>query len=138
MIQTRLNGAGKALLRAPNIAHIATVGLRAAPHVTPVWIDFEGEDVIFNTAEGRQKVQNLRRNPAVTVSVLDPADPWKVLVVQGRAVEITSEGADDHINELAKKYLNLQSYPFRQPGEQRLKVRIRPQRLLMQPPEEAA
>lgn len=122
------------LVEAPFLAHLGTVALDGRPHVTPVWIDVDGDDLLFNTAEGRVKVRNIRRNANVTVSIVDPSDPYRVLALQGRVVEITPEGADEHVDKLAKKYLGRERYPFRQPGEQRLKVRVSPERVLMQPP----
>jgi PPOX class probable F420-dependent enzyme len=124
---------GLKLLQGPNLAHLATMGPDNCPHVTPVWIDVEGDDIVINSAEGRQKVRNLRTNPQCSISLVDPEDPYNVLAIQGRVVEITEEGADEHIDRLAKKYLGTDSYPFRAAGEKRLKIRIRPADLLMEP-----
>jgi PPOX class probable F420-dependent enzyme len=132
-VSQRLTEAAKDLLREPVLAHIATVDARGHPHITPVWIDVDGDDVVFNTAEGRVKAVNLHHNRAVAVSVADPADPYRVLALQGEAVELTHEGADEHIDSLAKKYLGVDSYPNRVDTEQRVKVRIRPERIAMQP-----
>ena len=112
----------------PNIAVVATVRADGTPHLTPTWIDWDGENVVFNTAEGRAKPRHIRRNPKVSVNVMDPADPYTWLSVSGPA-EITAEGADAHIDKLAKKYLGKDTYPFRKPGEQRLIVRVRPERV---------
>lgn len=131
--ETKLPQEGKQLLEAPNIAHLATMDPDGCPQVTPVWIDIDGDDIIINTAEGRQKVLNLRRNPQCSISVVDPGNPYNVLVLQGQVVEITEEGADEHIDKMAKKYLGQETYPFRKPGEKRLTVRIRPDDLLMEP-----
>lgn len=121
------------LIEAPNLAHLATMDPDGCPQVTPVWIDVEGEDLVFNSAEGRQKVKNLRRSPQCSISIVDPENPYNVLAIQGRVVEITEEGADEHINKLARKYLGAETYPFRAPGEKRLKIRVRPEGLLMEP-----
>ena len=129
-----LSDTSKALLSKPVFANIATVNDRCEPQLTPVWIDFEGDDILFNTAEGRTKAVNLRKHPDLAISVVDPADPYNsVLIVRGKAIEITEEGADEHIDALAQKYLGRTPYPFRQPGEKRLKVRVRIEKVVSEP-----
>ncbi|MDA8401036.1 MAG: PPOX class F420-dependent oxidoreductase [Actinomycetota bacterium] len=129
----QLTKSAKALLQRPVIANVATVSKSGAPQLSPVWIDIDGDDIVFNTADGRQKPRNLRENPAVAVSVVDPDDPYRVIIVRGRVKEITEEGADEHIDFLASKYLGKASYPFRQEGERRLKVRVGTDRIVAQP-----
>lgn len=114
-----------ALLNEPQLAHVGTIEANGCPHVTPVWVDTDGEHVIFNTAKGRVKYENLARDPRVSISVVDRANDYRTLWVQGRA-EFVEEGADAHIDKLAKKYLGKDSYPFRQAGEQRVIVRVTP------------
>ncbi|MEH0819235.1 MULTISPECIES: PPOX class F420-dependent oxidoreductase [unclassified Micromonospora] len=114
-----------ALLAEPQLAHVATVEPDGTPHVTPVWVDTDGEHILFNTARGRQKCHNIERNPMVAVSVADKANDFRTLWVKGTA-ELVSEGADEHIDRMAKKYLGQDTYPFRQPGEERVIVRITP------------
>ncbi|MEU5786167.1 PPOX class F420-dependent oxidoreductase [Micromonospora purpureochromogenes] len=114
-----------ALLSEPQLAHVATVEADGTPHVTPVWVDTDGEHILFNTALGRQKSINIERNPTVAVSVVDKADDFRTLWVKGTA-ELVTEGADEHIDRMAKKYLGQDTYPFRQPGEERVIVRITP------------
>lgn len=128
-----LSQAAKDFLNEPVLAHIATVNSAGDPRVTPVWVDVDGDDVLFNTAEGRVKANDLHANPAVAVSVVDPADPYRVLALRGTVVEMTHDGADAHIDFLAHKYLGVDAYPMRREGEQRVKVRIRPERISMQP-----
>ena len=129
-----LSDEAKALLNRPVVASLATVSRDGSPQITPVWIDVDGNDIVFNTAEGRSKAINIRRDPHVALSVFDPEDPYtKVVVVRGEVTEITNEGADDHIDALAKKYMGVDKYPLRQPGEVRVKVRIAPRRVVMQP-----
>ncbi|KXK60018.1 pyridoxamine 5'-phosphate oxidase [Micromonospora rosaria] len=122
---TILTDADIALLTEPQLAHVATVEPDGSPHVTPVWVDTDGEHIVFNTAKGRQKYNNIARNPVVAVSVVDKADDFRTLWVKGTA-EFVTEGADAHIDKLAKKYLGQDSYPFRQAGEERVIVRITP------------
>ena len=95
-------------------AHLATTMPDGSPHVTPVWVDHgDGESVLINTARGRRKERNVRRDPRVGVSVLDPADPYRYVSVRGEA-ELTEEGADDHIDRLARRYMDVDEYPGRE------------------------
>lgn len=117
------------LLRKPVLAHVATVMKDGSPQVTPVWVDTDGERILINSAEGRIKVRNMRRNPHVAVSVVDPANSYRgSLWVRGTVVEITAQGADDHIDRLALKYTGGR-YKNRRPGEGRLTIKIRPDRV---------
>jgi PPOX class probable F420-dependent enzyme len=122
---TILTAEDLALLNEPQLAHVATIEPDGTPHVTPVWVDTDGEHILFNTAKGRVKHRNMLRNPVVAVSVADRANDWRTLWVKG-TVEMTEEGADAHIDKMAKKYLGQDEYPFRQPGEVRVIVRITP------------
>ena len=110
-------------------AHLATVGPDGAPQVTPVWVDFDGTHVRFNTAKGRVKVRNLARNPRVALSIQDPDNPYRYAQVRGRIVEATEKGADAHIDALAKKYLGQDKYPWRNAEEQRISVKITPEKV---------
>jgi PPOX class probable F420-dependent enzyme len=127
-----LTAKARALVERPVIANIATVDPDGRPQLTPVWIDLEGDDLVFNTAKGRAKEVNLARNPVVAVSVVDPDDPYNVVVVRGTVVG-TEEGADAHIDALAHKYLGVDTYPMRQPGEVRVKYTVHADRVVMQP-----
>ncbi len=110
-------------------AHVATLGPGGAPHVTPVWVDWDGRHVRFNTARGRAKARHLDRDPRVALSIQDPENPYRHVEVCGRVAEITEQGADAHIDALAKRYLGEDRYPFRQPGEVRITVKIFPERV---------
>ena len=114
------------LLREPAYCQLATLMPDGSPQITQVWVDTDGEHILVNTAEGRQKVRNVRRDPRVAINVVDPANAWRLASVRGRVVEITSDGADRLIDQLAKKYLGADTYPFRQPGEVRLTLKIAP------------
>ena len=133
---TQLTDKAKALVARPVLANIATVDAEGHPQLTPVWIDLQGEDLAFNTAKGRAKEANLAKNPYVAVSVVDPDDPYNVVVVRGQ-VEAVEEGADAHIDSLAKKYLGLDTYPMRQPGEVRVKFRVKADKVVMQSDDDA-
>jgi PPOX class probable F420-dependent enzyme len=94
-----------------SFAHFATVMPDGTPQVTPVWVDHEdGEYVLVNTARGRRKEKNVKRNPKVGVSVLDPDDPYRYVSVRGEA-ELTEEGAVEHIDKLAQRYMGVEEYP---------------------------
>jgi PPOX class probable F420-dependent enzyme len=115
-------------LIAPKVAfaHLATVMPDGTPQVTPVWFDTVGDHVRVNTARGRIKDRNMQQNAAVALSIIDPENPYRHLAIRGRIVKVTEEGADAHIDSLAKKYLNKDSYPFRRPGEVRVIYEIEP------------
>ena len=100
-------------------ASLGTLMPDGRPQVTPVWVDFDGEHVIFNSAKGRQKDRNVRRDPRVSLALIDPDNPYRYIEIRGRVVEITEDGADESINKLAKKYLGVDKYPYAQPGEVR-------------------
>ncbi len=97
------------------------------PQVTPVWIDFDGNHLLVNSARGRQKDKNMERNPAVSLSIMDPDNPYRYLEVRGRVAEITEEGAEEHIDKMAKKYMGVDKYPLRSPGERRVLYKIEPE-----------
>jgi PPOX class probable F420-dependent enzyme len=110
-------------------AALATVGREGTPQVTPVWVDFDGTHVRFNTARGRVKERNLQRNPKVAMAIQDPDNPYRYVQLRGRVVEMTEQGAEAHIDTLAKKYIGQDRYPWRRPGEVRIMVKILPERV---------
>lgn len=115
-------------------AALGTVMPDGRPQVTPVWFDYDGKNLIFNSARGRQKDLNVRRDPRVTLTVLDPENPYRYLEVRGRVTDITQEGARDMINRLAKKYMGADKYPG-PPDEVRVTYTIKPEKVHgIQPP----
>ena len=121
-----LNDRDRRILEAPNFSSIATTMPDGAPHVSTVWIDLDGDDVLVNTAEGLVKTENVRRDPRVAISVFDQQqDPYEQVVIHGSVVDITPDGADEHIDRLARKYLGVDAYPWRDTSEQRVILRIR-------------
>lgn len=108
-------------------AHLGTVMPNGRPQVTPVWFDFHDGHVRINSAKGRVKDRNMRRDPYVAVAILDPDNPYRYMEIRGKVVEITETGADAHIDALAKRYMGVDKYPYRQPGEVRVIYRIEPQ-----------
>lgn len=115
------------ILEKPSFAHFSTLMPDGSPQSSPVWIDTDGPQLVINSAEGRVKDQNIRRDPRVAISVADPDNPYRCLMIRGRVSKITNEGADEHINRMAKKYLGADEYPFRQPGEVRVLYYIDPE-----------
>jgi PPOX class probable F420-dependent enzyme len=110
-------------------AHLATVMADGGLQVTPVWCSFDGTTVWVNSAKGRLKDKNMRRNKKVALSIQDPDNAYRYLAIQGEVAEITESGADAHIDSLAKKYLGKDRYPFRAPGEVRVIYKIRPEKV---------
>ena len=113
------------LLEQPNYAVISTHNKDGSIHNTIVWIDAEGDAVAVNSAKGRKWPSNLERDPRVNVLVYEADNPYNFLEIRGTASE-TSQGADEHIDALTRKYMGQDEYPFRQPGEQRVKFVIQP------------
>jgi PPOX class probable F420-dependent enzyme len=108
-------------------AALTTLMPDGSPQTTPVWVDTDGEYVIFNSAKGRQKDRNVRRDPRVALAIVDPDNPYRYLEVRGKVAEITEHGADAHIDKMAKKYLGQDKYPYRQDSEVRVIYKIRPE-----------
>jgi PPOX class probable F420-dependent enzyme len=116
----RLTDEQIALLREPHLAQFVTLMKDGSPHIAPVWVDTDGAHVIVNTAEGRQKVRNIRRDPRVAVAVYDPKNPYtRVLNLTGKVVEITREGAEAHIDDLNFKYNGRRPYASHDPAHPR-------------------
>lgn len=128
-MSTTIDDASRALLEDKNFVHVTTLKADGTPHTAVVWIDAEGDEILLNSAVGRAWPTNLERDPRIWLTVVDLQNPYRYVSARGEAVEITEDGADDHINALAKKYLGQDVYPFRQPGEVRLKIRVRPDRV---------
>jgi PPOX class probable F420-dependent enzyme len=110
-------------------ASLSTLMPDGSPQVTPVWVDLEGDLVLVNTARGRQKDKNMRRDPRVAMAIIDPENPYRYIEVRGRVAEITEEGADAHIDKMAKKYLGADKYPYRQASETRVIFKIQAERV---------
>jgi PPOX class probable F420-dependent enzyme len=107
-------------------ANLATLMPDGSPQVTPVWVDFDGTHVIVNSARGRQKDKNMAKNSRVALSILDPDNPYRYLEIRGTVEAITEDGADAHIDKMAKKYMGKDTYPYRRPDEVRVLFKILP------------
>lgn len=125
--------ASRALFAKKVLAHVATLGPEGEPHVTPVWCELDGDDIIINTSLGRAKARNLANDSRVAISATDPDNPYSVVAIRGVVAAFTTSGADEVIDRLAQKYLGVNTYPYRREGEVRVTVRITPTRIAQQP-----
>ena len=123
----RIEGRAEELLKAKNFCHVATLRADGTIHGVPVWVDIQDGQPVLNTAEGRAWPTNLEREPRVTLSVQNMENPYEYVEVRGSVSERTHEGADEHIDAMAKKYMGVDEYPLRQPGEQRVIIRVEPE-----------
>jgi len=123
-----IDGTVKEFLANPFAGVVTTLRNDGLPHSTVVWVDVDDQGVSFNTAVGRAKERHLRENPNVALTVVDPQDHYRWVSISGTA-DLTTDGADPQIDKLAKKYLGKDEYPWRDPAEQRITVRIEPERV---------
>ena len=125
-----LTDKSRALIDAPNYAFLATVDDDGAPQVSPVWIDRDGDTILVNTAAGRVKDRNMRREPRIAISIPSGGDFYEKVDIRGHVVDLVEgEEAERHIDKLAKKYTGEDTYPNRKEGERRVIFRIEPDRI---------
>ena len=117
------------IMNSKALASLATTMADGSPQVSPVWFSFDGLLIWVNSAEGRLKDKNVRRTRKVALAIVDVNNPYRHIAIRGDVVDVTNDGADDHIDSLAKKYLDEDKYPFRQEGEVRVIYKIRPERV---------
>jgi PPOX class probable F420-dependent enzyme len=123
-----LDEKARSFLEQPYVGQVTTLRPDGSPHSTVVWVDTDTDVVMFNTAVGRAKERHLRRDPRVSLIVVDPENAYRWVSIDGKA-ELTTEGAEAQIDKLAKKYLGQDEYPWRKPEEERITVRIHPERI---------
>jgi PPOX class probable F420-dependent enzyme len=123
----KVEGHAEELLQGKNFCHVATLRRDGSVQAAPVWVDIQDGQPVLNTAEGRAWPRNLERDPRVTLTVQNMENPYEYVTIRGHVAERTHEGADEHIDALAKKYLGQDQYPYRQPGEQRVIIRVEPE-----------
>ncbi len=114
------------LLDKPVFWHVATYGPDNELQSTPVWGGWDGEHFLFSLTKGRQKYQNLIKNPTVAVSGIDPDNPYRSMEIRGTVVRIDDDSSNEFIDSMAKKYMDVDSYPFHQPGDHRVKMVVQP------------
>jgi PPOX class probable F420-dependent enzyme len=122
------------LLQNKNFVFLATLMNDGSPQITPTWVDIQNDKILINTAEGRVKHKNVSRDPRVAISVIDQSNPYNMVTIRGTVEELVAEGADEHIDKLAKKYLGMDKYPFRSPTEKRIILKIKPMKIFHQKP----
>ena len=125
-MSVKLEGRSAELLKDRNFANVATLRADGTILDVPVWVDEQGGRAVLNTAEGRAWPRNLERDPRVTITVQNHENPYEYVTITGHVAERTHEGADEHIDALAKKYLGEDKYPLRRPGEVRVIYEIEP------------
>ena len=128
-MSAKLEGRVRELLEQPNFVAVATNTTDGSPDVKVVWADVEDDHVVLNSAEGRKWPERLRRDRRVTVTVINHENPYEYAMIKGRLADDTHDGADENIDRLAKKYLGKDEYPWLQPGEQRIKFLVEPERV---------
>jgi PPOX class probable F420-dependent enzyme len=132
-MSTTLDDRSRELLQDKNFVTVSTLRQDGSIHSTLVWVDVDDQgNVLLNSSEGRRWPENLRRTGTATLLVADRENPYETVQIVGRLVEATRDGADEHIDALAQKYLGQETYPYRQPGEQRIKIMIAPERVSRQ------
>ncbi len=122
-----IEGRSEELLSGKNFANVSTIRKDGSVHTVPVWVDVQDGLPVLNTAEGRAWPRNLERDPRVTLTVQNMENPYEYVSIRGHVAERTHAGADEHIDALAKKYMGVDEYPMRQPGEQRVIIRVEPE-----------
>lgn len=115
------------LLGSKALAHVATIGPKGEPQCNPVWFDWDGEYLKFSQTTKRQKYRNVRRDPRVAISIVDPENPYRYLEIRGVVEKIEDDPDYGFINAMAKKYLGVDEYPYHQPGDERVIVYVRPE-----------
>ena len=126
-MSVKVDDRGVEILEGRNFCNVSTLREDGSVHCVPVWVDVEDGQPVLNSAEGRAWPRNLERDPRVTLTVPNMDNPYEYLEVRGRVAERRHDGADEHIDRLAKKYLGADEYPYRQPGEQRVIIRVEPE-----------
>jgi PPOX class probable F420-dependent enzyme len=128
----KIDGKAEELLKGKNFAHVSTLRADGSVQTAPVWVDVQDGIPVVNSAEGRAWPRNLERDPRVTITVQNMENPYEYVEIRGSVAERTHDGADEHIDSLAKKYMGVDSYPMRQPGEQRVIIRVAPEHVYVQ------
>src|SRR5579864_10985 len=127
MTKTKLTGKAIKLIDGKNYANVAFVMNNGSPHVSPVWVDRDGDLILVNTAEGRVKSKYLKENSKVALSIFNQENPYENVVIRGRVVERTKNGASEHIDKMAMKYMGKEKYPYNRPGVDRILLKIEPE-----------
>ena len=118
------------LFEGKNFVFISSIMRDGSPQVTPTWVDIEDGNILVNTAIGRLKHKNISRDPRVALAIADQNNPYDMVTVRGRTIEqVTGDAAEEHIDKMANKYIGKDKYPFRSPGEKRVILKIKPEKI---------
>jgi PPOX class probable F420-dependent enzyme len=115
------------LLESTALAHVATIGPNGEPQANPVWFGWDGKHLKFSLTKTRQKSKNLKQDPRVAISIVDPENPYRYLEIRGRQVRVDPDPEKAFIDEMANKYLGVEKYPWSQPGDERIIIVIEPE-----------
>jgi len=121
------------LFKDKNLVFIATIMKDGSPQLSPVWANYDNGHILVNTAEGRVKHKNVLRDPRVAISVVSQNNPLDMTTIRGKVIEIVPDYDYVHINKLTKKYMGVENYPFRQVGEKRIVLKIKPEKVFVLP-----
>jgi PPOX class probable F420-dependent enzyme len=116
------------LLQGRNLAFISTLSKDGSPHITPMWADMEGDVILINTFESSAKSKNIQKDPRIAISVVENNNPYNMVSIKGRVIDQTTEGADEHLKKLAKRYLGIGKYYYREPNRRRVILKIKPEK----------
>ena len=121
------------MIEGKNFAHLATLMPDSSPQVTPVWIDYDDGFMLVNTTEERIKYRNVKRDPRIALSIIDSDDPYTMLAIRGKVVQIATKGADKYIEKLSMKYMG-KKFPWKRPGQKRVVLKINQSMLCLTKP----
>ena len=113
-----------------NLAFVSTMSEDGSPHITPMWADMEGDVILINTFETSAKSKNITKDPRISISVVENNNPYNMVSIKGRVIDQTTEGADEHLKKLAKRYLGIGKYYYREPNRRRVILKIKPQKVI--------
>jgi PPOX class probable F420-dependent enzyme len=116
------------LLQGRNLAFISTLSRDGSPNITPMWADMEGDVILINTFESSAKSKNIKKDPRIAISVVESNNPYNMVSIKGRVIDQTTEGADEHLKKLAKRYLGIGKYYYREPNRKRVILKIKPEK----------
>jgi PPOX class probable F420-dependent enzyme len=116
------------LFQGRNLAFISTLSKDGSPHITPMWADMEGDVILINTFESSAKSKNIKKDPRIAISVVESNNPYSMVSIKGTVIDQTTEGADDHLKKLAKRYLGIGKYYYREPNRRRVILKIKPEK----------
>src|ERR671911_1667411 len=118
------------LFQGRNLAFVSTLSKDGSPHITPVWADMEGDLILVNTFENSAKSKNITKDPRIAISIVENNNPYNMVSIKGRVIEQTTEGADEHLKKLAKRYLGIGKYYYREPNRKRVILKIKPEKVM--------